>query len=94
MKRSIYIVILAAFVAAVWLYTPTIQAKNTGHKIAICHVPPGNPENAHVVVIDVHAWPPDGPGHTPHQYHALDYELGPDDVCPPDDGEPEGPGPL
>jgi|GEM_PF-1278575 len=26
-------------------------------KIAICHVPPGNPDNAHTIVISVNAWP-------------------------------------
>ncbi len=94
MKRTICMTIFAAVVAAVWVYTPTIMAKNKGHKIAICHVPPGNPENAHVVVIDVHAWPPDGPGHTPHQHHNMDFVLGPDDVCPPVDDDPEPPGPM
>ncbi|MCW5980165.1 MAG: hypothetical protein KIT09_18930 [Bryobacteraceae bacterium] len=27
------------------------------HKVAICHVPPGNPANAHTIVIDYHAVP-------------------------------------
>ncbi len=49
-------------------------------------------ENAHVVVIDVHAWPPDRPDHTPHQHHSLDLVLDPGDVCPPIDDEPEPPG--
>ncbi len=32
------------------------------HKITICHVPPGNPENAHEITIDRSAWKADGTG--------------------------------
>ncbi len=40
------------------------------HKIVICHVPPGNPANAHEIEVDLHAW---NNGHTPHNNHSLDY---------------------
>ncbi len=42
------------------------------HKIWICHVPPGNPENAHAVNIDLHAWIN---GHSPHNAHQYDFEI-------------------
>lgn len=30
--------------------------KDPDHKITICHVPPGNPSNAHEITIDKSAW--------------------------------------
>jgi hypothetical protein len=27
------------------------------HKVMICHIPPGNPENAHEIIVDFHAVP-------------------------------------
>jgi hypothetical protein len=30
---------------------------NDDHKITICHIPPGNPENAHTIEIGESAWP-------------------------------------
>jgi hypothetical protein len=59
------------------LVAPAI-AKSEGHKITICHVPPGNPGNAHAIDIDRHAWEN---GHSPHNAHALDYVVGPDGQC-------------
>ena len=44
----------------------------SGHKLWICHVPPGSPENAHVVSIDRHAWET---GHDIHNAHSLDFEA-------------------
>jgi hypothetical protein len=41
-----------------------------GEKITICHVPPGNPENAHSITVDKSAWEN---GHDPHNAHSLDY---------------------
>ena len=40
------------------------------HKIEICHVPPGNPANAHTIEVDENAWTN---GHSPHNNHNLDY---------------------
>ena len=40
-------------------------------KIDICHVPPGNPSNAHTISISLNAWEN---GHSPHNSHNLDYE--------------------
>ncbi len=47
-------------------------------KITICHVPPGNPENAHTITISVNAWKTDGSGEGGHGpgLHGGDY-VGP-----------------
>ncbi len=50
-----------------------------GGKVTVCHVPPGNPANAHTIVIAEEAW---NAGHSPHQSHVLDY-LGSCDPPPP-----------
>jgi hypothetical protein len=49
------------------------------HKITICHVPPGNPDNAHSITIDEHAWEN---GHTPHNAHSEDFVVDADHPCP------------
>lgn len=28
-----------------------------GHKVTICHIPPGNPDNAHAITVSVNAIP-------------------------------------
>ncbi len=43
------------------------------HKILICHVPPGNPDNPQQIEVDQHAWEN---GHSPHNAHALDFVIG------------------
>lgn len=48
------------------------------HKISICHVPPGNPENAHVITVDLSAWEN---GHHPHNSHDMDYVVAKDSDC-------------
>ncbi len=40
------------------------------HKIEICHVPPGNPANAHTIEVDLASYTE---GHNPHNSHSLDY---------------------
>ncbi len=54
------------------------KIKETGDdkKITICHVPPGNPENAHTITISVNAWKTDGKGEGGHgpELHGGDYE--------------------
>jgi hypothetical protein len=54
-------------------------ADQQDHKISICHVPPGNPENAHIITIDLHAWEN---GHTPHNAHDADFVVDADHLCP------------
>ncbi len=46
------------------------SATNEDHKVTICHVPPGNPENVHAIEIDKNAWES---GHNPHNAHDMDY---------------------
>jgi len=68
------------------IFTPTPDSQAVtptlinGHKIDICHVPPGNPENAHVIEVDIHAWEN---GHTPHNAHNMDYIVDGGHECPP-----------
>jgi len=60
---------------------PQVQATGgQDHKIKICHLPPGHPENAQVLFIDQAAW---NGGHSPHNYHNLDYVMTPSRSCPP-----------
>jgi hypothetical protein len=59
--------------------SPIPSINKTDHKISICHVPPGNPENAHVIDVDKHAWEE---GHTPHNSHNMDYVITDDKNCP------------
>ena len=42
-------------------------------KITICHVPPGNPENAHMITISENAWPA-------HQTHCGTLSTG-ETIC-------------
>lgn len=48
-------------------------------KILICHLPPGQPENAQAIYISSNAWET---GHTPHASHTEDYVVGTDMTCP------------
>jgi hypothetical protein len=52
--------------------------KDKDHKVVICHVPPGNPDNAHTIEVDKHGW-------NGHKNHDLDYEG----ACVIPDPEPE-----
>lgn len=51
--------ILAAVPALVLVVAAAapFAASHAGQKITICHLPPGNPGNAHAITVDVHAWP-------------------------------------
>jgi hypothetical protein len=57
------------------------------HKIVICHIPPGNPENGHPIEVDEHSW--EDMGHQHHNTHQHDFEIGDDKPC----GEPPAPVP-
>ena len=59
------------FVAAVLL----VGSAGANDKVTICHIPPGNPENAHEVTVSVHAWPA-------HQEHG-DFIVTESAQCPP-----------
>ena len=57
MKRSLVLATLAVAIAAVSANPSTAYADTSGHKVLVCHVPPGNPDNTHEIVIDEHAVP-------------------------------------
>ena len=51
-------ILLLGIIAVSFMFTSNTKNNNqAGEKITICHIPPGNPENAHAITIDVHAWP-------------------------------------
>jgi hypothetical protein len=60
-NRVIFRTMLVSFTAVMLLVSAgTVFAgdnSNTDHKITICHIPPGDPGNAHTIVIDESAWP-------------------------------------
>jgi hypothetical protein len=73
---------LAAMLVAVGVggvFVSPAMATPQEHKITICHVPPGNPDNAHAIDIDLHAWEN---GHTPHNSHDQDFVMDADQQCP------------
>lgn len=75
MRATIWVTTVVVCLGAVAVL-PALMGRDvapaTGdHKIEVCHVPPGNPGNAHTVEVDLHAWQN---GHSPHNAHNLDYE--------------------
>ena len=53
MKKSIAtVVVLVCAAVAFALGSASFALGSDGHKDMICHVPPGNPANAHVIVVD------------------------------------------
>ena len=67
------------------------MASNTNEeddKITICHVPPGNPENAHAITVDKNAWEN---GDSTHNSHVLDFVIDSNNPCPPVTQIPEFP---
>lgn len=69
MKRILLIVVVLVAAYAVLSVQPAAVAGSDHLKYDVCHVPPGNPANAHIISVDAHAW---DSGHTPHNSHALD----------------------
>src|SRR5262245_455700 len=51
-------------------------------KVLICHIPPGNPDNAHNICVSTHAV-------EPHETHHGDF-VGACEAQPPDDGGDDG----
>ena len=45
---------LILFIAIIFIFDLSF---GQGHKVTICHVPPGNPANAHTITISANAWP-------------------------------------
>jgi hypothetical protein len=58
------------------LFLAPAMAQANDHKITICHVPPGNPDNAHAITIDLHAW------ENGHSGHDGDFVVDADHSCP------------
>lgn len=46
---------IIGIVVAVLLLLPATVLAGSDHKVTICHVPPGNPGNAHTITVDRHA---------------------------------------
>ena len=70
--KKLVLMTVAAIVLLV-IATPVFAGKGgegEDHKITICHIPPGNPDNAHSITVDKKAWKN---GHNPHNKHSLDY---------------------
>lgn len=51
-------ILLLGIIAVSFMFTSnTKDNEQAGEKITICHIPPGNPDNAHAITISVNAWP-------------------------------------
>ncbi len=59
-----------------------------GHKVLICHIPPGNPANAHTICVDKHAVDP----HVSHHGDGVG-ECAAEPTPPPEDPPPGDPPP-
>ncbi len=73
MKRILFISTVSVFVAGFTANASRAQAGGLDNKVVICHLPPGNPDNAHTIVVGSSAVP----AHLDHG----DY-LGECDVVP------------
>ena len=82
------VIVLLSLVLSTVLLSP-----GDDHKIEICHVPPGNPANAHTVEVDRSSW---NEGHSPHNSHSLDYvgACRVDPTLPPEPTSPPVPTPT
>src|SRR4026209_622245 len=83
--RVTHVPLLAAAMMAAGaggLLASPVLAQPADHKITICHVPPGNPGNAHSITIDQQTWEN---GHTPHSSHNSDFVVDAADLCSPSD---------
>ena len=56
MKRMLRLAALAAVLVAFAMVRPA-PADAAGPKVTICHIPPGNPGNAHTITVSVNAMP-------------------------------------
>ena len=51
MKRTSFLVMAIGLLSVLSAHAPVATAKPSDHKVVICHVPPGNPENAHTLTV-------------------------------------------
>lgn len=63
-----YLLLLGVVLIAFTIVSSTRKNNQTNHKVVVCHIPPGNPANAHDITISVNALPA-------HLAHG-DYEGG------------------
>ena len=54
-KRLIFVV--PAVAALLALHPPAVNADSDNFDVTICHIPPGNPENAHEITVSIFALP-------------------------------------
>ena len=52
-----YILLLGVILVAFVFTSNTKDNEQANEKMIICHIPPGNPDNAHAIEISVNAWP-------------------------------------
>jgi hypothetical protein len=55
MRRILFTLPVLAALAAAVANSPVASAKNP--KVLICHIPPGNTDKAHEILVDTHAVP-------------------------------------
>ncbi|MFL6260771.1 MAG: hypothetical protein ACJ76Y_13745 [Thermoanaerobaculia bacterium] len=70
MKRKLTLAVLLAVLAV--LGVAVVSADSQG-KVDICHIPPGNPDNAHTINVSVNAIP----AHLAHGDRLGDCDEGP-----------------
>lgn len=56
MKHQLRFMARASTVALVIAAAIMFNVAHAGEKVTICHVPPGNPGNAHTITVNANAW--------------------------------------
>ncbi len=54
MKNFILTLVVALAILFIFV-SNTTEKQDKGEKITICHIPPGNPENAHTIRVSINA---------------------------------------
>lgn len=57
MRMVSFLTVGIAMLVAFSAQAPVASADPKDHKVVICHIPPGNPDNQHTIVVDYHAVP-------------------------------------
>jgi len=70
---------------------PTGEKECNGHKVLICHIPPGNPANAHTICVDTHAVDPHVSHHGDGVGACATEPTDPPSDPPPNDDPPDQP---
>ena len=79
MRKIMTSIAIAMAISGATGFAAAASAAPSEHKITICHVPPGNPANAHAITIDLHAWEN---RHSQHNTHDGDFVVDADHQCP------------